>query len=235
MLGYTAEEMLKMTYLDATPVPDRAWTEQQLGRFARQETKFLHLENRVLRKNWDVLWVDAIGTELPATKERPRRMVVVLLDATDRMTAEQRLQAADRRKDEFLAMLSHELRNPLGAIRQALRLTEGHKTDASTRQWARDVVERQTAQLARMVDDLLDVARFHAGKIRIDSSPVDLAAVMDHAGELVQTLFSEHGHTFYHDYPRELWVQGDAARLEQILTICSATPRNTPIGADVSN
>ena len=113
-------------------------------------------------------------------------------------------------------MLSHELRNPLGAIRQALRLTDG-EVDASTQQWAREVVDRQSAQLARMVDDLLDVARFHAGKIQLVWVPLDLAEILDHASAVVQPLFAERGHVFVGHYLHDLWVSGDAVRLEQVV------------------
>ncbi|MEO8353260.1 MAG: PAS domain S-box protein, partial [Chthoniobacteraceae bacterium] len=143
MLDYDEEEVLKLHYLDVTPLEDRDWTTQQLVPFMRGETTFLHLENRLLLKNGSYLWVDAIGTELPASTNHPRRMIVIFLDLTDRKTAEVRITEADRRKDEFLAMLSHELRNPLAAIRQALQLAED-EVDPATRQWTGEVLTRQT-------------------------------------------------------------------------------------------
>ncbi len=216
MLDYAEEEVLKLHYLDVTPPEDRAWTTQQLAPFSRGETTFLHLENRLLLKNGSYLWVDAIGTELPASANHPRRMIVIFLDLTDRKTAEMRISEADRRKDEFLAMLSHELRNPLAAIRQALQLADDD-ADVATRQWTGEVVGRQTSQLTRMVDDLLDVARFQAGKIKVNLEPVDVGEVLDHAVKVAEALFGNREHAFSRNYARGLWVNGDAARIEQIV------------------
>ena len=89
-----------------------------------------------------------------------------------------RLREADRRKDEFLAMLAHELRNPLAPIRNAVQLSAGRRPPRPTRAGRRDVIERQVQHLARLVDDLLDVSRITRGKIELRKEPLDLAPIV---------------------------------------------------------
>ena len=216
LLGYDEQELLKLGCLEITAPEEHDRLRTEFDRFSRGDTKMMHWESRCISKRGAVIWLEVIGTDLPVAVGAERRVVSILLDINERRRAEDQVLEADRRKDEYLAMLSHELRNPLGAIRQALRLTDG-EMDASTQQWAREVVERQSAQLARMVDDLLDVARFQAGKIKLVWEPLDLASVLDQAGVVLQPLFAERGHSFVHQYPRDLWVKGDAVRLEQVV------------------
>jgi CheY-like chemotaxis protein len=124
---------------------------------------------------------------------------------------------ANRAKDEFLAMLGHELRNPLGAITNAARLLEHPRTDAASAQQAREIISRQSDHLARLTDDLLDAGRAVMGKISLQRQPVDLAAL---ASRALSTLRAS-GRTANHRVVQELqpvWVDGDPIRLEQILS-----------------
>src|SRR5205085_9390746 len=93
------------------------------------------------------------------------------------------LQDANRRKDEFLAMLSHELRNPLAPIRNAVELMRRVGSTEQRMVMARDVIDRQVTQLARLVDELLDVSRISQGKIVLKKEPIDLAKVIAHSVE----------------------------------------------------
>ncbi|MHA3772305.1 PAS domain-containing protein [Verrucomicrobiota bacterium sgz303538] len=127
------------------------------------------------------------------------------------------LRESDRRKDEFLAMLAHELRNPLASVANAAALLKSD-TDAESRSWATGVVERQTRHLARLIDDLLDVSRITTGKIRLRRELIDTATVLERACESAQPLIHERRHELFCDYPRGvLWVEADATRLEQII------------------
>ena len=94
----------------------------------------------------------------------------------------------DRRKNEFLAMLSHELRNPLAPITNAVHVMQTSDTDAKRLDWAREVLDRQVKQLCRLVDDLLDVSRITQGKIELKIEAVDVAAVIAVAVETVRPL-----------------------------------------------
>src|SRR5208282_5691593 len=100
----------------------------------------------------------------------------------------QALRDADRRKDEFLATLAHELRNPLAPIRNSLQILNMPNVDASTSQQMRDVMERQVHHLVRLVDDLLDVSRVMRGKIELRKETVDLATIVSRAVETVQPM-----------------------------------------------
>jgi PAS domain S-box-containing protein len=127
------------------------------------------------------------------------------------------LKANDRRKDEFLAMLAHELRNPLAAVNNAVTVLKESR-DPESWGWASDVVERQVKQLARLIDDLLDVSRITSGKIRLRRDHVDAGPVLDQAVETVQPLVEERGHELLVSIDRgglPLWA--DPTRLEQVV------------------
>ena len=128
------------------------------------------------------------------------------------------IQESDARKNEFLAMLAHELRNPLAAIQGAnyvLRISEQTPDKIA---WAQAIIDRQVSQLVRLVDDLLDVARITQGKIRLQLEPVEVSAVVELAKELSGPLVTARRHRLQLTGPAApLWVRGDATRLAQVL------------------
>ena len=136
-----------------------------------------------------------------------------------RQRAEQALILADRRKDEFLATLAHELRNPLAPIRTGLDILRIRSGDAAATQRATDIMERQLRQMVRLVDDLLDVSRINTGKFTIKMGRVELKAVVNDALEVVRSYIELHGHELVLDLPdRPVFLHGDATRLAQILS-----------------
>jgi PAS domain S-box-containing protein len=139
-------------------------------------------------------------------------------DISERKRAEQDLLEASRRKDEFLAMLAHELRNPLAPIRtsvQVLKLLGPAGTNASQ---ARDLIERQVAHLARLVDDLLDVSRITRGKVLLRKERLDLVALTRSVIEDLRALLTTTGLELAADLPAgPLWVDGDPIRLSQVI------------------
>src|SRR6267154_2907086 len=139
-------------------------------------------------------------------------------EVAERARAEQALKEADRHKDEFLAMLAHELRNPLAPILNAVQLMRMKPVADPQLNWSRDVIERQVSHLTRLVDDLLDVARITRGKINLSREPIELGALVARAVETVQPLIVERGHQFTIDLPDEpIHVYGDPLRLTQAL------------------
>jgi len=127
------------------------------------------------------------------------------------------LERASRTKDEFLAMLGHELRNPLAPIKTALHVMKLKQPNAHRRE--REIIERQVSHLARLVDDLLDVARIAQGKVELHPCRVSLASVIAHAIEMSSPLFERKGHVLTIDAsPTDLDVHGDPMRLEQVFT-----------------
>jgi len=165
---------------------------------------------------------------------RVRGAVNVLVDITVQKETENRLKEADRRKSEFLAMLAHELRNPVAAIRSALEVAKLSESTEADTEWAKGVVDRQSAHLGRLVDDLLDVSRLNLGKVRLDRKTVDAAAILDHAVEAIRPLISERKHELSTDYDGDLTVHADPARLEQIVSnLLTNAVKYTPAGGRI--
>jgi PAS domain S-box-containing protein len=139
------------------------------------------------------------------------------LDLTEHKLAEAALREDDRRKDEFLAMLAHELRNPLAAIANAVGVVR-RSADREHAEWAREVVEKHVRSLSRLIDDLLDVSRITRGKIELRRRALDVVPVLARAAETVGPLVRGRGHTLTIDHPPgPLWVHADPDRLEQVL------------------
>lgn len=140
-----------------------------------------------------------------------------------------------RERDEFLAMLGHELRNPLGALRNATHLLTREEIDAAGRDAALRILDRQTRHLHRLLDDLLDVSRITRGKISLRTDEVDLADVIRQAVEVARPQFDERDHELRVHIPEgELRVRGDATRLEQVLNnLLRNAAKYTPQGGHV--
>ncbi|MBA3596634.1 MAG: response regulator [Methylibium sp.] len=135
-----------------------------------------------------------------------------------RRQAEQRLHDSNQRKDEFLAMLSHELRNPLAPIRNAIELIRRLAPADAKLTWATDVADRQVAHMNRLVEELLDVARISQGKIVLQMEPLDLLIVIHHAVETVRHFIDERKHALTLRLPdAPVWLRGDPARLSQVI------------------
>ena len=161
-------------------------------------------------------WMESRGRAEFAPDGRPIKLYGVVIDITERRRAVEALQEADRRKDEFLATLAHELRNPLAPISSGLHILRSAK-DEGHRSIALEIMERQVNQMVRLVDDLLDVARITTGKVEVRQEPVDLAAVIKDAIETSQPLLTDRGQPFTvvsSDQP--VFVNGDRLRLAQV-------------------
>jgi PAS domain S-box-containing protein len=138
--------------------------------------------------------------------------------AIEKRRDEQALRDADRRKDEFLATLAHELRNPLSPIRSSLQILKMPRVDAETIKRSRDMMERQVQHLVRLVDDLLDVSRVMRGKIELRKEPVELATLVARAVETAQPLLDTQGHQLNVRLPAEsLLLDADPVRLTQVI------------------
>ncbi|HEV2171724.1 MAG TPA: PAS domain-containing protein, partial [Candidatus Binatus sp.] len=125
------------------------------------------------------------------------------VDILEQQNAQEVLRQADRRKDEFLATLAHELRNPLAPLRNAVQLLQTKAADARTHDWATTIIERQVQSMARMLDDLLDVSRITRGTLTLHRQRVPLASVLEHAIEVAQPLITAHRHRLTVDLPSE--------------------------------
>lgn len=153
--------------------------------------------------------------------------------ARDQMEA---LLNADRRKDEFLATLAHELRNPLAPIRTGLELMKLSEDDPAGLREVRDIMERQTVQLITLVDDLLDVSRITRGKLELRLENVELSTVVRSALEASQPFLDEAGHQLATDVPAEpIWLKADPHRLVQVLSnLLNNAAKYTPRGGTIT-
>jgi signal transduction histidine kinase len=152
------------------------------------------------------------NTELAASND------ALQAEIAERARAEAALLEADRHKDEFLAILAHELRNPLAPIRNAVEIMSRFPIDNPKLKWSRDVIDRQAMHLTRLVDDLLDISRITRGTIRLAQEPVRSETIIARAVEALQPMIAEHRHELSIDCPDgSLMVRGDLTRLVQIL------------------
>jgi PAS domain S-box-containing protein len=141
---------------------------------------------------------------------------VMSVDTTERKRAEEQLRENDRRKDEFLAMLAHELRNPLAPLANALYLWPRVEHDAAKLAELRHMMERQIGQLRRLIDDLLDVSRISRGRIELRRAAISLGDVLHDAVDAIRPQVEQHGQQLVVDDETLMNVSGDAARLTQV-------------------
>lgn len=161
--------------------------------------------------------IDDSGAPILNARGEIDGVVLVFRDVTERRKSEDELRQANQRKDEFLAMLSHELRNPLTAIANAVQILLRPEA-ASALDWCREVMERQVKQLIRLVDDLLDVSRITKGKIQLRPQRIDLATLFRTAAETVRPLIEERKHHLHIVVvPERIVLEADPTRLEQVI------------------
>jgi PAS domain S-box-containing protein len=178
------------------------------------------VEYRVIRKNdGQVRWVLSRGRDVPEPSGPPSRTVGVSFDVTDRRQIEEALRDGDRRKNDFLATLAHELRNPLAPIRNAVQIMALKAPPHPDLKWARELIARQTKQLARLVDDLIDISRITRDKLELRKEPVELSTIVYEAVETSRPLIDEGGHELVVDLPEKaVVVNADLTRLAQVIS-----------------
>jgi signal transduction histidine kinase/CheY-like chemotaxis protein len=174
----------------------------------------------------------SLTTTVSTNGDRLNLIVTDLSELLEANTKRDRAEQDNRTKDEFLAMLAHELRNPLGAISHAVRVLAPLEAEQGPSSRAREVIARQVDQISHLIDDLLDVERVVSGRIRLDRLPLDLADAVRAAVGAVTA-----GAQLDHDVDvstESVWVDGDASRLEQVLTnLVINAVKYTPPGGQI--
>jgi len=231
IFGWSAAEVLGKPW----PLLDRAQQAERNGKLAQlgRGEEIRGFETRRPRR--DGTQIDVAVWAAPVHRpDGATQALALFVDITDRKRAEELARAADRRKDEFLAMLGHELRNPLAPILTALELMRLRKETGGERE--RATIERQTRHLVRLVDDLLDISRITRGKIELRKSRVDLGAAMAHALEMASPLLEQRSHHVSIAAPRGLvYVDGDEIRLAQVFqNLLTNAAKYTPTGGSVT-
>lgn len=150
---------------------------------------------------------------------RPAGRLAVIRDVTDRHRAEEALRDADRKKDDFIATLAHELRNPLAPIRNAVALLRSKEDLDPGLGWCRTMIDRQVEQMAHLLDDMLDVSRITRGRITLRQEALQLVTVIERAIELARPLIDKASHSLTVSLPPQpVLVYGDPVRLAQIFS-----------------
>ena len=187
-----------------------------------------------IRRHGDgaVRWIEAHGRPDPpgSAGARVQRLLGIVADITERKEMEQALRDNDRRKDEFLATLAHELRNPLAPIFNVLHLMQLKYAGDAHLQRMHGVIDRQVRHLSRLVDDLLDVSRITTGRIVLQRQRVDLRTILANAVEAAQPLIDASQHAFSMSVPSEpAYLEGDPTRLAQVfLNLLANSAKYTP-------
>jgi PAS domain S-box-containing protein len=193
---------------------------------------------RIVRPDGEVRWISSRGRVVESPGHGVR-LVGVVGDVTEQKRAVDALKDADRRKDEFLATLAHELRNPLAPLRNSLAILQRSIGEPATFASASGVMERQLSQLVRLIDDLLDVSRISLDKLTLRLDVADLGAIVEHAVEACRPAAERAGHTLAVSLPTEpIKLRGDRARLAQVFgnvigNACKFTPDGGRIAIEV--
>jgi PAS domain S-box-containing protein len=176
-------------------------------------------EFRIVRPSDNaVRWLHVSGRTVPNEAGPPRR-IGVTFDITDRKQDEQALQEADRRKNDFLATLAHELRNPLAPIRNAVELLRMKSQLPVDKRGPAEVIDRQTRALTRLVDDLLDISRITQNRLELRREPASLSAIVDSAIEASRPLIDNGGHRLEVSVPEEpIVLLADVTRIAQVIS-----------------
>jgi PAS domain S-box-containing protein len=160
-------------------------------------------------------------------------VVMVFHDVTERRQAERMLRDSDRRKDEYLAILAHELRNPLAPIRQAARISRSPRATEAQKQWSHDVIDRQVHHMALLLDDLLDISRVSRGTLELRTEMTELTTVINAAIEMARPIIDSKRHTLATALPPEpVHFAADPVRIAQVLSnlLTNAAKYTDPAG-----
>ncbi|WP_157119354.1 PAS domain S-box protein [Azohydromonas lata] len=238
LLGYDSAQVLEHDVSMFYPEEDRLAGKPQAELASAQSAGHLLVEGWRQRADGTRFWAEVTTTRLEGDGESaaPRGFIRIVRDLTERRRAET-LEMEGRRLSEFIAVLSHELRNPLAPIRNAVAIL-GRFTDEPQARWCLDLLGRQIGHMTRLVDDLLDVSRITSGKIRLEPVALELNTLVRMAVDAASAMVKQHGHSLtVRLAPMPIQIMGDTTRLTQVVAnlLTNATKYTPPPGRiDVS-
>lgn len=217
LFGWTAEELLgrhqSEVFPEAMRIPEiGAPMAEAIGQEWTREFE-------TTRKDGSCMWVDARLSVCADARGRALGFLGLANDITERRRAQEALRVADRRKDEFLALLAHELRNPLAPLRNGLHVLRLAANDARAIEQARAMMDRQLSHMVRLVDDLLDLARIGQNKVELRRTRIRIRDAVEVAVEAVRPAIEAAGHTLTVELPEvPVEVDADLTRLAQVFS-----------------
>ncbi len=205
-------------WLDFYHPDDRSHLQEEWNRALRSGGSYSYdIQVRIRRHDGEYRWFRVKGSPIADRNSVVVRWAGTCTDIHEQRMLLQALREADRRKDEFLATLAHELRNPLAPMRAAVQFLRVKGPPDPDLQWARDVIDRQTRAMARLIDDLMDVSRINRGKVELRREHVELAKVVQGAVETSRPLIEEMGHELTVTLPPgPVILDADLTRLAQV-------------------
>jgi PAS domain S-box-containing protein len=214
--GITAEQNARDWPAHVLHPDDRERCVAAWSRALEQGTEY-EIEVRNRRHDGQFRWFLTRATPIRDAEGRVVEWHGSTTDIHDRKTAEEALEDASRRKDEFLAILAHELRNPLAPIRNAVELLRRADNDPALRAQARGLIERQLQRMVRLIEELLDISRITRGKVQLHKERLRLDAAMQSAIEATRPAIEANGHSFQVHYPPvSVFLDADPTRLTQV-------------------
>ncbi|MEO8505031.1 MAG: PAS domain S-box protein [Acidobacteriota bacterium] len=242
VFGYTAAEVVGKSITILIP-PDRIHEEPEILAQIRRGDRINHFETERVRKDGGRIDVSVTASPIRDDEGRIIGVSKIARDITQAKRIEREnlrlvevLKESDRRKDEFLAILAHELRNPLAPIRNAAQILRTRSGEDPELGWATEVMDRQLAQMTRLVDDLLDVSRISRGKVPLQQERVDLATIITSALDGARPLIEKAGQVLTVAAPaHRIFLHADPVRLSQVvLNLLSNAAKYTNPGGRIS-
>ncbi|MCC2959120.1 response regulator [Massilia sp. IC2-278] len=220
---------------DYIPSEERVRVRQAIDTARRNKAVF-ELEHKVLRADGSCGWTLSRAVPMLDAEGEIYEWIGAANDVTERRETEEKLRQADRHKDEFLAMLAHELRNPLAPLGAAAQLLQMGKPDEARVRHTSQIIARQVLHMTHLIDDLLDVSRVTNGLVSLDKAPAELNRILAEAVEQVTPLMRARAHDFSCEFaPGTVMVDGDSKRLVQVVAnILNNAAKYTPEGGTVS-
>ncbi len=217
MFGYTAEEVIGKSVTLLIP-PNHVDEEPAILERLKRGERLEHYETVRQRKDGTRIDVSLAVSPIRDPKGRIVGASKIARDITRHKQTEEALRDSDRRKDEFLATLAHELRNPLAPIRQAALISQASSASEAQKRWSHEVISRQVRHMALLLDDLLDISRITRGTLALRMQTTDLASIVDAAVETARPALDAKRHTFTLELPQNrVTFAADPMRLSQVL------------------